>query len=375
MRGKALPSRLRPAARPRHAPSRRAAASASSSSRLASPSVKRTSQVRPRRSWLEAYSWSRDRAAFKKTRTPRPSTTAAPSGKASKASGPTETGRPLPPSPGVDPAGNALTIRLVYSRLREVDAYRFTPSRGHIPSAVNRACSGGYVGAAASGQVLLEEAAHVPPHDRRDLLLAEAAGEERLGEQGKAARVEGSGDRAVEVGAEGDVLDPRDVHRVAQGAHDRLHVRAADRGLPEADAHDAARARDPPELLVREVAGVVAGSLYSRVRDDHGTAGHREHLLDRPGRRVGEVDEHRPLLEPVHDLAPQGREPALRDAVGGARDLVVEEVGEAHHPVPRDVHGLHVRRLALEHLRSLQREEPGHERRVLAAPLQERREV
>ena len=57
------------------------------------------------------------------------------------------------------------------------------------------------------GELLGEEAEQVAAHDLLDLAVVEAVVEEGLGQEREAGHVEGDGDRAVEVGAEGDVLD------------------------------------------------------------------------------------------------------------------------------------------------------------------------
>src|SRR5438045_6583299 len=70
----------------------------------------------------------------------------------------------------------------------------------------------------SSREVLRQKANHVAAHDHSYLVVAEALGDERVRYLDEARGVEGLCDRAVEVGAERDVLDAREVRRVADGA-------------------------------------------------------------------------------------------------------------------------------------------------------------
>ena len=94
----------------------------------------------------------------------------------------------------------------------------------------------------------------------------------------------------------------------------------------------AARAGDAAQLVVGEVAHVVAGALHAGVRDHHRPPGHGHRVRDGAGRGVGEVEQDPPLLQAAHQRHGRvRRESALRHAVGGARPLRVEEVRRGDH--------------------------------------------
>jgi hypothetical protein len=122
----------------------------------------------------------------------------------------------------------------------------------------------------------------------------------------------------------GAAMAPSNAWRIARAT---ALPSAANRGLPVADADDASRSRDAPDLVVGQVAQVVARPLDAGVRDDHGPARECERLDDRPRRSVGEVEDDPALFHATDDRATLLREPSLRDAMGGSGEIGVDEVG------------------------------------------------
>ena len=145
---------------------------------------------------------------------------------------------------------------------------------------------------------------------------------------------------------------------------------AAAGGRPEPDADHAAGVGDPAQVRVGQVAGVVARSANAGVRRDHRAPGHRQDVIDRRRRGVGDVHDHAPGLHPLDHLAPGRRQSALGDAVRGAAEGVVEEVARRHHPEARVGNHLDVGRVAVERMRALDCQQSGGDRRPGPPPLQ-----
>ena len=90
---------------------------------------------------------------------------------------------------------------------------------------------------------LQQDADRVAAHHASDLVVLEPGIDERLRELDQPGRVERCLDRAIEVGAEGDVVHAGDVRRVLDRAGDRGGIVAAAGGRPESDADEAAGRR------------------------------------------------------------------------------------------------------------------------------------
>ena len=97
------------------------------------------------------------------------------------------------------------------------------------------------------------------------------------------------------------------VHGIGDRARDPRRVRAAAGGVPEPDPDEAAGRGDPRELRVGQVARVVEHAADAGVRRDDGLGGQRERVVDRPRRRVGDVEQHAARLHPPR--AARGRGP------------------------------------------------------------------
>ena len=92
-------------------------------------------------------------------------------------------------------------------------------------------------------------------------------------------------------------------------------------------------------------------------------------------RAVGEVDDDPPALELRDELPPERRQAALLDAVRRSGDRVVEEVGEADHPEPGVVDRVEAGQIGAQRVGALDREQPGHEARIVGPAGEERLEV
>src|SRR5512143_3341896 len=181
----------------------------------------------------------------------------------------------------------------------------------------------------SGGQYPAQHPLDVAAQDLLDGRVRHAVVEYLLGERRQGAGVEPGGGGAVEVGADADVVVGDDADDVANRGGDVAHLDAADGGLPVADADHAAGAGDAAELVVGEVAPVVAGAAHAAVRDDHRLGRHRQHVVDGGGGYVRQVDQHAELLHALHQVAPLVGEAVLLQPVRRAAERVVEEVGEA----------------------------------------------
>jgi len=178
-----------------------------------------------------------------------------------------------------------------------------------------------------------EETEDVAAHDFCDGVFGETFLEQSASDQDEAGGVEGSGDGAIEIGAEGDVVHADDPDGIADGARDGVDVCAAHSGLPVTDADDAAGLGDAAELVVGEVARVVAGSLDAAVGKDDRTSGDGEHVANGLRRGMGQIDNHAAGLHEANEFAAFFSEAALGDAVSGAGERIVEKVGQADQSV------------------------------------------
>ena len=160
---------------------------------------------------------------------------------------------------------------------------------------------------------------------------------------------------------------PATFDRVADRPGDRRRVVATAGGRPEPDPEQPAGRGDPPSVRVGQVATVVGDAAEPRVRGDDRPGGHRQDVVDRRRRGMGDVDQHPARLHPADHLAPGGGQAALVDAVRRPAERVVEEVARRHHPEARVGDDLDVRRVAIERMGALDRQEAGGEARIEAA--------
>ena len=141
----------------------------------------------------------------------------------------------------------------------------------------------------------------LPPITFGDLVVAEAGVDQRVGERRPARwhRI-GMGDRAVEVGAEADMVDAGDIHGVAD--------RPGDRGRVVATAGGRARTRSPSSPPVvgdaRRWASVRLRLLSAvprnpGMRGDDRPGRHRQDVVDRRRRGMRDVDDHPAGLHPA----------------------------------------------------------------------------
>lgn len=163
------------------------------------------------------------------------------------------------------------------------------------------------------------------------------------------------------------MLDADEVCGVADGFYDALGVVAADDGVPEPDADESAGGGDAFDLVIGEVAGVVAGATDAGVGDDDGQAAECEDFVDNFRGGVGEIDEDVEVLHELDDLASGGGESAFFDAVCGAADVVVEEVGWGHHAVADVEEELHADHVAFEAVEAFDAEDACGDVGVLGA--------
>ena len=159
-------------------------------------------------------------------------------------------------------------------------------------------------------------------------------------------------------------VDADELGRRPDRAADRADVVAAGGRRPEADADEAAGRGDAPDMGVDEIADRVVAGPDSGVRRDDRPGRDRQDVVDRAVGGVGDVDEHAPGLHPGDELASGGGQPALLDAVSGPAELVVEEVGRRHHPEAGIAQPIELGQVAVERMRTLDREEGRGDRPV-----------
>ena len=134
--------------------------------------------------------------------------------------------------------------------------------------------------------------------------------------------------------------------------------------LPEPDADEAAGRGDPGEVLVAQVPGVVADAADAGVRGDDGrVAIARASSIVRADAWATSRITPRASIRRDH-LAARRREPALLDAVRGAAEDGVEEVGRRDHPDAGVGDDVHVGGVVVERMGALDREDAGGHRRV-----------
>ena len=176
----------------------------------------------------------------------------------------------------------------------------------------------------------------------------------------------GHRDRTVEVGAEADVLDAGDVDRVADRPRDRRRGRRRRRRSARTRSRRGRRSRRcPASMGVGQIAGVVAHAADAGVRRDDRPGrpwpGRRRSSRRTRGRRrraCPRASIRRTISRPGVGQA------TLLDAVGRSAERVVEEMARRHHPEARVGDDLDVRRVAVERVGALDREEARRERRV-----------
>ena len=152
-------------------------------------------------------------------------------------------------------------------------------------------------------------------------------------------------------------------------------VGAAGCGFPVADADDTAGPRHGFELLVAQVAHVVARTLDTGVRHDDGTRGHGQYVVERLRRRVSEIDEHLLRLHPANELPAGLRQPAPADTVRGSADLVVGEMRRRHHADARREQPIQIVEIAVERVRALDAEPSRRHPRAALTALNEARQL
>ena len=206
---------------------------------------------------------------------------------------------------------------------------------------------------AFGGEDLAQYTQNVVSHDKAYFVVVESGVEQCGGEHGHAACVKGCRDGAVEVGAEGDVLDTDEVGGVFDRFDDAVDVGAADGRLPKPDSDETARRGDTLELGVGEVTGIVACAANAGMGDDDGWSVHREDFVDDLCGGMGEVDEDIELSHVLYDVSTEGSEASFFDAVCGAAKVVVEEVGGRHHTIPGIKEELHTDHIAFETVQTL----------------------
>lgn len=208
-------------------------------------------------------------------------------------------------------------------------------------------------------EICQQEADGITAHDTGYFIVVKADCEQGVDDEAEPGSVEGRLDGAVVVGAEGDVVDARNVNGVADGAGDGGGVRAASGHLKIGDADDAAGAGDAAEVVITEIADIVAGAFDAAVRDDDGAGREGEDVVDGFRRCVGDVDEHAPGFHAAEHCSSEIGETALLRAGGGTGELRVEEVRGRHHAEAGVVHDVHILDVSFKDLGTLDAEESG----------------
>ena len=194
------------------------------------------------------------------------------------------------------------------------------------------------------------------PHDAEEVLtpyllevgVGEAFGLEVTGEVEHLGGVGAADDAAIaiEVGADAHMVDASHIHHVDDVAHGIAYGgRAFGLGTEEAavEAHlcHAATVAQGTELVVGEVAGVVAEGTAAAVAAHDGGAAALQGIVEALLSRMREIDHHAHAVHLSHHLATKGGEATVREAVliaagtGAGTDGVVAVVAKGHiHHAP-----------------------------------------
>ena len=110
------------------------------------------------------------------------------------------------------------------------------------------------------------------------------------------------------------MLDTDHIGRMPHGSRCRVDSRPADGMLEERNADRAAGGGDAAQLVVPEIAGVVAGSANSGVRHDDRLRRNAQGLIDDGRRGVRQVERHSGRLHPADQLTTEVGQAALAHA-------------------------------------------------------------
>src|ERR1041384_6942868 len=119
---------------------------------------------------------------------------------------------------------------------------------------------------------------------------------------------------------------------MADSPRDGLCVLAAYGILPVTDPDHTTRSGYPSDLLISDIARVVAGSFHSGMRDNYGQSCQGKHILEDFARSVSQIDNHVPGLHSPDHLFPFPAQPAFPKPMGRSADIVIKEVCWRHHP-------------------------------------------
>ena len=150
--------------------------------------------------------------------------------------------------------------------------------------------------------------------------------------------------------------DTDEIPHMLHGPGGRARIGAADRAVPIADGDEAAGGGDAPDLLVRKVAVGLADGPHPAMAGNERAAGGGDEFGDALVGQVGDIDDHAQFLHPGDDLSAERGESALFDAVHGAREFIVEEVGKPGHAEAGGVETFEIFRLSFKVLKAFDRQ-------------------
>src|SRR6516162_1830682 len=118
-------------------------------------------------------------------------------------------------------------------------------------------------------QHLQQHASDVLAHHQTNVVFRNSLLQQRFGNQRHTAGVERLGHGSIEVGTEPNVLSTHHANRVADSLGDRCGIGAAGSYVPVAHTDNTSGRSNRAQLLVTQVAAVVAHAFHASVGNDY----------------------------------------------------------------------------------------------------------
>ena len=234
-----------------------------------------------------------------------------------------------------------------------------SPVRSVRATDASRACRDVSARPVASGQRSASSRRTLPPMTFADRSVVETGVEQGVGQQDQPVASNGTGTAPSKSEPRADVLDAGDADRVA----DRRGRCRRPSSPPHAVGQNPIPSTPPVSAIPRAWSSVRLRALSTwprnaGVRGDDRPRRDGQHVVDRRGRGVRDVDEHAigpPSAGPSRGRRRSGR-PSRRRARSPPNALSKKWLGR-HHPEPGVGDDLDVRRVVVQRVRALDREE------------------